>query len=60
MIQKHSTSKFATKLKFIIKKSQQKLLCFRHLKQNARNPQLNAFKIKKISKHRHKQTELEI
>ena len=40
MIQKHSTSKFATKLKFIIKKSQQK--------QNARNVQLNAFKRKKL------------
>ena len=38
MIQKHSTPKFATKLKFIIKKSQQK--------QNAKNAQLSAFKMK--------------
>ena len=42
MIQKHSIPKFATKLKFIIKKSQQK--------QNARNAQLNAFKMKKSLK----------
>ena len=41
MIQKHSTSKFATKLKFIINKPNKKS------QQNTRNGQLNAFQLKK-------------
>ena len=58
MIQKNSTSAFK-----IIKpqKVATKNNCvFDTRKQNARNAQWNAFKMKKILKHRHKQTELEI
>ena len=64
MIKKYTTSKFATNLNLEstnpTKCRNKKNCVFDTWKQNARNAQWNALKMKKSLKHRHKQTELEI
>ena len=65
MIQKHSTSKLATKFKFKFKTNQQIvatkiMVCFRCLKTKCEKCTMECIQNERSLEHRNKQTELEI